>query len=398
VTVRSAPCRSAWSIPEGVCYLNHGSFGPTPVAVQAAREAWSRRVASQPMQFFVRELDAALDAAADSLARFVGASASDLVFVENATAAMNVVAGSLPLQPGDEVLLNDHEYGAVRRIWQRACARQGARLVTVPLTPPLSTVDDVVEPLRNALTERTRLVVVSHVTSPTAVVFPVEPICAAARERGVPVCIDGPHAIAMRPLDLRRVGCTFYCASLHKWLSAPFGSGFLYVDRAWQQRMVPTLWSWGRSLGGRPSRWQDEWNWPGTRDPAAFLAVPAAIECLQSLGIEQFRQHGHALARQARQQLEALFQTQALCADSPEWYGTMITVPLPEGPLLREQPHAADPLQQALWQQFQIETLMTDWNGRRHLRVSFHLYHSEDDVDRLMTALQALRELWIPQA
>lgn len=382
--------RDAWSIPDDVCYLNHGSFGPTPRVVQAVREEWSRQVAAQPMQFFVRELDGALDAAAKRLGEFVGADPQDLVFVENATAAMNIVANSLPLEPDDEVLVNDHEYGAVRRTWMYACSRQKARLVTAQIPPPLRSPDDVVEPLFANVSDRTKLIVISHVTSPTALVFPVEEICRLARERGIPVCIDGPHAVAMRPLALKLLGCTFYCASLHKWLSAPFGSGFLYVDRKWQLRMSPTMWSWGRSLGGRPPRWQDEWNWPGTRDPSGYLAVPAAIDFLQAAGVERFREHSHRLAQLARRELESLFGTSALCADSLDWYGSMITVPLPEGPILREKPNDADPLQQALWGRHRIETLMTDWHHRRHLRVSFHLYHDERDVERLSDALRDL--------
>ena len=385
---------SAWSLPDDVCYLNHGSFGPTPRVVQAAREEWLRRIASEPLQFFVRDLEPALDAAAAKLAAFIGADARNLVFVENATAAMNVVANSLALQPGDEVLLNDHEYGAVRRIWQRACDRQSARLVTIGLPTPLKTVEDVIEPIFAAVTERTKLIVVSHVTSPTALVFPVAEICRRAQERGVPVCIDGPHAIAMRPVCLRLLGCTFYCASLHKWLSAPFGSGFLYVDRAWQSRMTPTLWSWGRSLSGRAARWQDEWNWPGTRDPSAFLAVPAAIEFLERAGVENFRDQGHELAQAARNALTGLFGTAGLSPDIENWYGTMVTVPLPDGPSRRAQPNDLDPLQQALWERFRIETWMSDWRGQRHLRVSFHLYHDMRDVERLFEAVAALKELW----
>lgn len=386
--------RDAWTIPAEVCYLNHGSFGPTPRAVQEVRLGWQRHIASQPMQFFVRELAGALQAATERLARFLDADPDGLVFVENATAAMNVVAQSFSLAPDDEVLLNDHEYGAVRRIWQKACERQRARLVTARIPTPLSDPQQVLEALFDAVTPRTQLLVVSHVTSPTALVWPVESICRMARARGLAVCVDGPHAIAMRPLQLRSLGCTFYCASLHKWLSAPFGSGFLYVDRVWRTRLVPTRWSWGRSLGGEAPRWQDEWNWPGTRDPSAYLAVPAAIEFLESAGLEVFRQHGHALARRARQELLTLFGTHGLSPDDESWYGTMVTVPLPSASSLRGRPNALDPLQQALWAEHQIETLVCDWNGRRHLRVSFHLYHDERDVQRLLNALNTLRSWW----
>ncbi|MDZ4687592.1 MAG: aminotransferase class V-fold PLP-dependent enzyme [Planctomycetaceae bacterium] len=384
----TARWRSEWTIPDDVTYLNHGSFGPSPRSVQQTREEWSARLEAQPMDFFLRRLEPALDEAAATLGRFIGAGPRDLVFVENATAAMNIVAESVLLDPGDEVLLNDHEYGAVRRIWQRACDRRHARVTCATIPTPIGAVDDVIGPLFDAVTPQTKLIVVSHVTSPTAIVFPVEEICRQARERGIPVCIDGPHAIAMRPVNLREIGATFYCASLHKWLSAPFGSGFLHVERAWQSKLVVPELSWGRSLSGRNHRWQDEWNWQGTRDPAPFLAVPAAIAFLEREGIETFRRHGHHLAQIARQRLQALFPDgQPLTADDEAWYGTMVTIPLGDGPSLRTAPNAWDPWQQTLWERHHIEIPFVDWHGRRHIRVSAHLYNTVEDVERLCAAL-----------
>lgn len=382
--------RAAWSLPDDVTYLNHGSFGPTPRIVQSARDAWSARLAAQPMDFFLRQMEPALDEAAARLATFLDADLRDLVFTDNATTAMNTVAATVPLAAGDEVLLNNHEYGAVRRIWQRACDAQGAKLVTAQIPVPIHSVDDVLDALFAAVTPRTQLIVVSHVTSPTAIVFPVEPICERARTLGIPVCIDGPHAIAMREVHLKKIGAAFYCASLHKWLSAPLGTGFLYVDRRWQSKLTSPVLSWGRSLSGRPGRWQDEWNWQGTRDPAGFLAVPAAIEFLESAGLATFREHGHALAHEARQRIETLCGTTALVPDDPAWYGTMITVPLPPGPSLRSSPNSWDPWTKTLWDDHRIEIPVVDWQGRRHIRVSCHLYNDRRDLDRLLAALEQL--------
>ncbi len=382
--------RGEWSLPDDVTFLNHGSFGPTPLVVQQARAEWSARLASEPMNFFLREMEPALDEALARLAQFLDADPRDMVFSDNATTAMNTVADSVPLAPGDEVLLNDHEYGAVRRIWQRACDRQQAKLVSTTIPVPIRTVDDVLEPLFAAVTERTKLIVVSHVTSPTAIVFPVEQISQRAKALDIPVCVDSPHAIAMRDVSLRKIGAAFYCASLHKWLSAPLGTGFLYVARRWQSRLRPTNLSWGRSLAGRPGRWQDEWNWIGTRDPAGFLAVPAAIDFLQRVGLDRFREHGHGLVQSARQQIEALCGTESLIPDDPVWYGTMITIPLPAGPSLRPSPNSWDPWTQAMWERYRIEVPVVDWRGRRHLRVSCHLYNTREDLRVLMGALREL--------
>ncbi|HBH51363.1 MAG TPA: aminotransferase, partial [Planctomycetaceae bacterium] len=277
-----ADWRSQFPVRPGVTYLNHGSFGPSPNSVLASRHEWSHRLESEPMDFFLRQMEDHLDTARGGLGRFVGTAGRHLAFVDNATFAMNVVAEGFPLEAGDEVLANDHEYGAVLRIWRKRCQETGARLVVSSLPKRFQSADEVVASLFAQATSQTRLIVVSHITSPTAVVLPVEAICREARSRGIAVCIDGPHAPAAVPVAIDRLGCDFYCASLHKWLSAPFGSGFLYVHPRWQQRMEPTIVSWGNSLSGRPGSWLDPYNWLGTRDPAAFLAVPAAIEYLQT--------------------------------------------------------------------------------------------------------------------
>ncbi|NOX56316.1 MAG: aminotransferase class V-fold PLP-dependent enzyme [Planctomycetes bacterium] len=383
--------RSQWTIPDEVTYLNHGSFGPSPQVVQEERQRWYRKLEAQPMDFYLRELEDAWDAALSELAAFVGARPQDIVFVENATTGMNIVAQSVPLEPGDEVLLSDHEYGAVKRIWETTCAEKGAKVVygCWPLAPrsPRELVDGLME----RASRRTRLIVVSHVTSPTAMVVPVEAICAEARQRDIPVCVDGPHAIAMLPVDLGRIGCAFYTASCHKWLCAPFGSGFLYVDESYRDGLRPAVRSWGLSLSGRPSRWQDEFLWVGTRDPSAFLAVPAAIRFLRQYGPERFRERTHALARFARQQIVERIGDHGLVPDSPEWYASMVSLPLPPSDITPRS-GLRDPLQESLWSEYGIEVPVLTFRDRRILRVSCHLYNDRQDIDRLVTALDRLAD------
>ncbi|MEX2286893.1 MAG: aminotransferase class V-fold PLP-dependent enzyme [Planctomycetaceae bacterium] len=382
--------RNEWSLSDGVTYLNHGSFGPSPKVVQQARNDWSARLESEPMNFFFREMEDHLDAAAAAVGKFVGADADDLVFVENATVGVNIVAANTRLQPGDEVLLTDQEYGSVQRIWRHACRDAGAQVVVKELPSPHVGDDQFVADLMDAVTPRTRLIVCSHVTSATATIFPIEKICRTARERRVPICVDGPHAVAMVPLDIRALGCDFYAASCHKWLSAPFGSGFLYVAGRRKQGLRPVITSWGRSLGGRPASWKDEFTWSGTRDPAAFLSVPAAIEFLESYGLERFRQSTHELARYARQEITRVTGLEAPVPESSDWYGSMIALPLPALDVDPPEAWVPDPLQQALWDRYGIEVPVTRWRGRRLLRVSCHLYNSRDDIDRLADALGSL--------
>ncbi|MBC7816117.1 MAG: aminotransferase class V-fold PLP-dependent enzyme, partial [Planctomycetaceae bacterium] len=286
-----------WTFSEGVTYLNHGSFGPSPRCVREARNDWTEKLERQPMDFFLRQMESELDNAANKLGQLIGADGNDLLFCDNATVAMNIVADSFPLQPGDEVLFTNQEYGAVMRIWRRACDRVQAKIFVQPMPRPITSAEEQVAALLAGVTERTKLIVVSHITSPTAVIFPVEAICREAAKRGVKVCVDGPHALAMVDINLRRLGCDFYCASCHKWLSAPFGSGFLYVAKRHQQKLSPPVMSWGGSVAGRPAHWQDEFRWLGTRDPASFLAVPSAIEFLDRFGWEAFREQTHELAK-----------------------------------------------------------------------------------------------------
>ena len=265
--------REQWSLDPNVSYLNHGSFGPPPRAVLAAQMNGWRRLSANPMDFYVRQLGGHLRQARERLARLIGTSGENLVFVENASTGMNAVADSFALQPGDEVLTTDHDYGAVHRIWRRTCERAGAKFIVQPVPVPITSAEQVVTAIMAGATERTKLLVFSHVTSPTAIVFPAAEICKAARSRGLPVCIDGPHALAMRPLEIDELDCDFYATSCHKWLSAPFGSGFLYVHPRRQAELRPSVLSWGRPLHGESASWRDEFNWVGTRDPSAFLAA-----------------------------------------------------------------------------------------------------------------------------
>ena len=372
--------RNEWSFRPGITYLNHGSFGPPPRRVVDAQRQWQDALASEPMDFYVREFEPHLDQARTRLAEFVGVSRDDLVFVENSTYGMNVVAASLELRPGDEVVLTDHEYGAVFRIWERACERSGARVVTAKLPMPIQSSDQAVDSIADSLTHRTRLLVFSHIASSTAIVLPAQTICGTARKRGVAVCIDGPHALATLDLDLDALDCDYYTASCHKWLSAPFGSGFLYVHPRAQASVRSPILSWGRVGPETPQSWHDEFNWLGTRDPSAYLTVPTAIDFLEEVEIDAYRVRCRSLVDYVRPKIEAITQMGALTIGN--FYVSMLAFPLPAG--------EARPLQLALRRQYGIEIPISDWQGRRLLRVSCHLYNRHSDLDHLVDALAEL--------
>lgn len=381
--------KAEWDLLPGTIYLNHGSFGPPPRAVRQARQEWQERIDRQPMNFFVRELEPAWRAARDRLARFIGTSGQNLIFVDNATVGMNIVADSFPLTAADEVLLNDHEYGAVHRIWQRKCEQVGAKVQIVELPVPFGAPEETAHAIVDQATERTRMIVISHITSATATTLPVSEVCRLARSRGIRVAIDGPHAVAQVPLEIDAIGCDYYAASCHKWLSAPFGSGFLYVAPAEQSRVRPGVLSWGRLPPGHIDSWSDEFIWGGTRNPAAYLAIPPAIDFLESVGPEAFRTRTHWLARYARTKIAELSGLGPLTPDSPAWYGSMAHVPLTIS-ATNDKCAVSNPLQHTIWERFGIEVPIVDFRGKRYVRVSCHLYNDTQQIDRLVVALREL--------
>ncbi len=374
--------RDAWSLREGVVYLNHGAFGPSPRVVQHAQQQWRETIEGDPTDFFLRVLAPELRASLEKLGQFIHAPADDCVFLDNATVAMNVVARSLALRPGDEVVITNHVYGAVRRMWEQTCHEHGAQLVVCKVATPINLSDAWCESIMEGVSSRTRLVVFSHVTSPTALVVPVEKLCGLLREREIAICIDGPHAIAMQPLDIKALDCDFYTASCHKWLCAPFGSGFLYAHPRVQSQVRPVVTSWGRPLLDTSYCWRDEFLWQGTRDVSAHLAVTAAIEFMTDIGLQRFREYTHSLASYARERLGELTGLPPLTQDSEECYGSMVAMPLPDGPV--------EPLREALWKEDRIEVPIIDWEGQRLIRVSCHMYTTSEEIDRLIDALSRL--------
>ncbi len=381
------PWASHWSIAPGVTYLNHGSFGPAPMQVIEARQRWFRELEAQPMDFYIRRMEPLLDEAADRLARFLGCERSQLAFCPNATTGMNIVAQNISLRPGDEVLLNDHEYGAVLRIWKHTCERTGAVPVIASLPFPLGTADEFVEQLFRSVTSRTKLIVISHVTSQTATIFPVQAVCERARNLGLPVCIDGPHALALTDVQLNQIGCDYYVASCHKWLCAPLGTGFLFARDPGQLGLRPAITSWGRSLSGRPAQWQDEFHWSGTFDPSGYLAIPTALDFIEHIGLDYFRDTTRRLCKYARKELEAATEGEAITPEDRAWSGPMVTVRLPRVARSPTWPGTMHPLQAFLWERYQIEAPVFEWLEQLCIRVSCHLYNRPTDIRRLAEAV-----------
>jgi isopenicillin-N epimerase len=403
-----------WALDSSITFLNHGSFGATPRAVLEAQRGWRDRMEAQPVQVLARDLPALLAEARTSLGGFVGADPDDLAFVTNATGAVNAVVRSLRFEPGDELLTTDHEYNATINVLRHVAERDRARVVVARIPFPTVGPDDVVDAILAATTERTRLALLSHVTSPTALVFPVEWIVAALAERGVETLVDGAHAPGMLPLDLDRLGAAWYTGNLHKWVCAPKGAAFLHARHDRQAGIRPNTISHGANavLGdsgghGGSTRYRAEFDWQGTLDPTPWLAVADALRFVGGLvdgGWPAIMARNHELTLQAQVRLAEVIGLDPARLAPGSMVGSMVALPLPSsGPLAMagagSSPLDTDPLQQVLLDQFRIEVPIYPWPvpaaespdaARRLIRVSSALHNGADDIGRLVAALETL--------
>ncbi len=381
----AATLREQFILDPDVIFLNHGSFGACPVPVFAEYQHWQRELERQPVAFIQRRQDGLLDAARHRLALALGASADDLVFVPNATSGLNVVARSLGLGHGDEVLTTDHEYGALDLTWNHLCDRWGARYVKVAIPLPLTSSDEVVETIFAGVTPATRVIFLSHITSPTAVIFPVADICRRARDLGIMTIIDGAHAPGQLDLDLEAIGADAYSGNCHKWLCGPKGSAFLHVRPEHQDRVeaLAVSWGWGEGFqtheGLTHSQFIRRNQWQGTRDPASYLAVPAALDFLAANRWDAVRDRCFAMAADVARRVSDLTGLPSISPLTSDWFRQMVAMPIP----------MTDPvaLKQRLLEDHRIEVPLVRYQDQLMVRVSVQGYTTEDDLDALVDAL-----------
>ncbi len=376
--------KDAFLLDPKITFLNHGSFGACPRPVFEAYQAWQYILERQPVAFLGRRAGEFLAEARRSLANYLNVAADDLVYFPNPTTAINMVARSLALEPGDEILTTDHEYGAMDRTWNYVCQRRGAHYIHQPIPLPVLDQDQFVEQFWSGVTGKTRVIFISHITSPTGLIFPVEAICARARQAGILCIVDGAHAPGQIPLDLKAIGADIYTGACHKWLLAPKGAAFLYATRESQQWLDPLVVSWGyESEYPSESQYIDYHEWQGTRDLSAYLSVPAAIEFQSENNWPRIRTACHELASKTRRQLIQLTGYQALCPDSPEWYAQMFSARIPDNLEIAT-------LKQTLYDVYGIEVPILSWNGMNLIRVSIQGYNDEADTAALLDALGQL--------
>jgi isopenicillin-N epimerase len=380
--------REHWMLEPDSIYLNHGTVGATPRRVLARQQALRDEMERHPSRFVLREFAGSYPApwravsrvreASDQIAAFVGSKPEDLVFVPNVTTGLNAVLASLPLGPGDEVIITDLAYGAIAMATAFTCERTGATLKTVSITYPVTGSAAIVEPIVRAITPRTKLVVMDHCTAQTALLLPVAEVAAECRRRGVPVLVDGAHVPGARPLDIASLGVDFYSANLHKWAHAPRGCGLLWVAPNWQDVVRSPVVSWGHNHGYR-----EEFEHTATFDPTGCLAAPEGIALLREWGFEECVTYQHNLAWDAAQMLGDRWGTPFTIPRA--MIGAMATVPVPAA--LGGADADATRLRLALLIEDRIEVHMHAWRGRVWARVSAQVYNERSDVERLADAV-----------
>ena len=379
--------RDAFLLEPDLIFLNHGSFGACPLEVFARYQLWQLEMERNPVQFLGRRSAHLLADARARLGAYLGASGDDLVFVPNATTGVNTVARSLALQPGDEVLGTDHEYGACEATWEFVCRRAGAHYRRVPVPLPF-------EPatwanrLLAAAGPRTKLIFASHISSTTALIFPVAELCAGARQAGIRTLIDGAHAPGQIGLDLDAIDADFYTGNCHKWLCAPKGSAFLHARPERHAEVDATVVSWGylAGAGGHSSfdsytgksAFERRLQWQGTRDLAAYLSVPAAIEFQARHDWPHLRTRCHEEAVATLRAVTARNGLQPIGADDS--FAQMVAIPV--------RASDAEGLRAHLFEQHRIEVPVTQHGGQTFVRVSVQAYNTQAELDALIRALQ----------
>ena len=364
-----------------VIFLNHGSYGACPRPVFEAYQRRQLELEHQPVEFMQHRVNDLLQEARNKLGAYLNADAEDLVFVTNASMGLNIIARSLALEPGDEVLSTDHEYGSLNRAWEWVCGKSGAHYIRRPIPLPITSTEEVVDAVWSGVTDRTRVLYCSHITSPTALILPVGELIQKARAAGITTVIDGAHAAGQIPLDLSELGADFYSANCHKWMMAPKGVGFLYARKEMHDKLEPLVGGRAHDLRNG-SRLIAEHQYQGTRDPASFITVPEAIRFMEEHDWPQVRERCHQLARYAREKVFQLTGLPPVIPDSPQWFAQMALLPIP--------PCDGAALKRRLLAEYGVELPTTGHGDQQFLRISVQGYNSQEDVSTLVEGLSAL--------
>ncbi len=378
--------RSQFLLDPDIAFLNHGSFGACPKPVFDVYLQWQRTFESRPVEYHIRRAPELLRESRQVLAEYVNCDRDDLVYVTNATVAVNIVARSLNLKEGDEVLTVNHEYGACDRTWEFLRRKRGFTYHPVPIPVPVTTHQDLIERVTSQFRPNTKVLYVSHITSPTGLTLPLAELCRKAREHGIMTIVDGAHAVGQIPLDLTAIDPDFYTSNLHKWLCAPKGAAFLYARKDRQELLEPLVVSWGwEPVQSSGSTFIDHHEYQGTREIAAPLSVPTAIQFYQENDWNTVRKECYEMVRKARPEIATALDTEPIAPDTGEWFTQMSAFLVPEG-------MDGYTLKDRLYDEHKVEIPILEWNGRQTIRISMQGYNTWQDVEQLLEGIRTIRK------
>ncbi len=364
-----------------IIFLNHGSYGSCPISVFSDYQKWQKILEKQPVEFFQKEIFHLLKKSRNSLSEFVGCNHDEIVFFPNPTTAVANIIHSLDLNKDDEILMTNHEYGALVNAWKSWSKKSGAKIIQQKISIPVDTEENFLEQFWSGVSKKTKVIFISQITSPTALVFPVKPIIDRAKEKGILTIIDGAHVPGHIELNINALDCDFYTGALHKWLCMPKGSTFLFVKYDHQKWIKPIVRSWGKE-GNDPesSEFLQNFQWQGTNDMSSYLTVPKALDYYHKYIYPQ-KNKCFELNIDAYKRFENILGTKPI-SNGGNWIGQMVSHPLPE-----ETPKD---LKDKLWSDYRIEIPIFEWNDCKFIRSSFQIYNQSTDVDYLMNTLESI--------
>ena len=374
--------KNLFLLDPNITYLNHGSYGSCPSSVFNDYQKLQKRLEQQPVQFMTKYLWKYLKESRDTLGTFLNCDGDDLLLFANPTTAINNVIENLNLNKGDEVLMTQHEYGALVRAWSRSSKRNNFSIVQQPVNVPVSSKKNFIKQFLAGITVNTKVVFISQITSQTGLIFPIKEICEYATKKGIVTIVDGAHVPGHIDLNISNLECDFYTGTCHKWLCAPKGSSFLYVRKSFQANIKPQVVSWGEEGDDPgPSQFQMDFQWQGTKDMNSFLSIPSAIHFIESNNWKENHKISKELILEVSEDLKNLFGTNPLFK-SEDWVGQMVSHPLPS--------NTPENLKEMLWEKFLIEVPVFEWKKQKYIRVSAHFYNDRNDMNTLINALKMI--------
>ena len=372
--------KDQYLLNNNIIFLNHGSFGACPKPVFNEYQQWQSLIESQPVQYFSEDIYNYLSKSREDLSTFISCDVDDIIFIPNPTTAINSIVRSLKFNSGYEILTSNHEYGAMVRAWQWFSKDKGYNLIPFNLKLPFTTKSNFLDDFWKGVTNNTKIIFISHITSPTAIIFPIKEICKRAKNEGILTIIDGAHAPGHIDLHISSFDPDIYIGACHKWLSAPKGSSFMYVKKEIQNLIDPLIISWGKEVDPSPSPFIYENQYQGTRDFSPFLSVSSAIDFQKNNNWDIIKERCRKLTKQTLLSLQDILKTDLLCPVNDNWLAQMASIQLPD----------IDPrkIKNTLLKNYKIEIPIFQWENNNMLRFSFNAYNDEDDSNALIDAFK----------